>query len=114
MRLKRLCEKKLKSKKCHVDDQTHEQFAAGGPQREWLEMALLEALQSVGPEALARGKSSHTQVLARGLHAKPSHIPLNPNPSVIGETLLRQASKSKSLRSERDNISKSPKAMGNG
>ena len=74
MRLKRLCEKKAKSKKCHVDDQTHEQYSAGGPQREWLEMALLEALQTVGPEACARGKTSHNQVLAPSLHAELYHI----------------------------------------
>ncbi|CAE7380456.1 unnamed protein product, partial [Symbiodinium microadriaticum] len=61
MRLKRLCEKKSKSQKCHVDDETHQQYLSGGPEREWLEMALLEALQSVGPEALGRGKAAHRQ-----------------------------------------------------
>ncbi len=50
MRLRRLCEVKPKSKKCHVDDRTREQYAKGGEDREWLEIALVEALQKVGPE----------------------------------------------------------------
>ncbi|CAE7224183.1 unnamed protein product [Symbiodinium sp. CCMP2592] len=61
MRLKRMCEQKKKSHKCHVDNETHEQYASGGPQREWLEMALLEALQDVGTVALGRGKAAHKQ-----------------------------------------------------
>ncbi|CAE7633114.1 CYCF3-1 [Symbiodinium sp. CCMP2592] len=64
MRLKRMCEQKKKSHKCHVDNETHEQYATGGPQREWLEMALLEALQDVGTVALGRGKAAHKQVQA--------------------------------------------------
>ncbi|CAE7540231.1 PEG3 [Symbiodinium sp. CCMP2592] len=64
MRLKRMCEQKKKSHKCHVDNETHEQYASGGPQREWLEMALLEALQDVGTVALGRGKAAHKQVQA--------------------------------------------------
>ena len=69
MLLKRMCEKKSKSEKCHVDAETHEQYASGRPQREWLEMALLEALQAVGPDALGRGKAAHKQVQAPSLHA---------------------------------------------
>ncbi|CAE7031855.1 unnamed protein product, partial [Symbiodinium sp. CCMP2456] len=59
MRLKRMCEKKSKSQKCHVDDETHQQYVSAGPEREWLELALLEALQAVGPDALGRGKAAH-------------------------------------------------------
>ena len=77
MRLKRLCEKKSKSQKCHVDDETHQQYLSGGPEREWLEMALLEALQSVGPEALGRGKAAHRQVQAPSLQS----LTLNPKQS---------------------------------
>ena len=48
MRLARLCERKPKTNKCHVDDATHEQWRKGGEQREWLEMALAEALDKIG------------------------------------------------------------------
>eukprot|EP00435_Cladocopium_sp_Y103_P066977 s216_g29.t1 len=45
MRLRRLCEEKPKTKKCHVDEKTKEQYIRGGEDREWLEIALVEALQ---------------------------------------------------------------------
>ena len=48
MRLRRLCEVKNKTKKCHVDDATHQQYMRGGGDREWLEIALLETLQKLG------------------------------------------------------------------
>ncbi len=51
MRLRRLCEVKAKSKKCHVDSETAEQYRRGGEGREWLEIALVEALQKVGPDS---------------------------------------------------------------
>lgn len=50
MRLRRLCEQKPKTKKCHVDEKTREQYVRGGEDREWLEIALVEALQKVGPD----------------------------------------------------------------
>lgn len=50
MRLRRLCTEKPKTKKCHVDTKTQEQYTRGGEDREWLEIALLEALQKVGPD----------------------------------------------------------------
>ena len=61
MRLRRLCEKKAKSKRCHVDDETHAQYNRGGSDREWLEMALLETLQKVGKDR--RMKGQHKQVV---------------------------------------------------
>lgn len=49
MRLRRLCEVKAKTKKCHVDEKTHQQWKNGGEGREWLEIALTEALDKIGP-----------------------------------------------------------------
>ena len=48
MRLRRLCEIKARSKKCHVDDATHEQYKKGGESREWLEIALAETIDRLG------------------------------------------------------------------
>ena len=48
MRLRRLCEYKAKSKKCHVDQKTHEMWKGGGEGREWLEIALTETLEKMG------------------------------------------------------------------
>ena len=45
MRLRRMCEIKARSKKCHVDDETHKQYMKGGEGREWLEIALAEAIE---------------------------------------------------------------------
>ena len=56
MRLRRLCEEKAKTKKCHVDVKTREQYVRGGEDREWLEIALVEALQKVGPDRCHRKK----------------------------------------------------------
>ena len=50
MRLRRLVEIKPKSKKCHVDEATRAQYAKGGEDREWLEIALMEAIQKVGAD----------------------------------------------------------------
>lgn len=50
MRLRCLCETKAKSGRCNVDDETAKQYAKGGESREWLEIALVEALQKVGPD----------------------------------------------------------------
>ena len=50
MRLTRLCQKR-KGGKCHVDDATHEEWAAGGEKKEWLELALLEVLKDVGTDS---------------------------------------------------------------
>lgn len=50
MRLRRLVEIKPKTKKCHVDEATREQYSKGGEDREWLEIALMEAIQKVGVE----------------------------------------------------------------
>lgn len=88
MRLRRLCEVKAKSKKCHVDAKTREQYECGGEGREWLEIALLEALEKVGPAGLRQHKqvkaplaacevgrllfSSHALAFsARGLNSEP-------------------------------------------
>ena len=49
MRLRRLCEVKAKTKKCHVDEKTHQQWKNGGEGREWLEIALTETLDKIGP-----------------------------------------------------------------
>lgn len=48
MRLRRLCEVKPKTKKCHVDQKTHEMWKGGGESREWLEIALTETLDKMG------------------------------------------------------------------
>lgn len=48
MRLRRLCEVKPRTKKCHVDADTHEQWKKGGESREWLEIALAEAVERLG------------------------------------------------------------------
>ena len=64
MRLKRLCEVKAKSKKCHVDLKTREQYDSGGEGREWLEIGLVEALEKVGPGGLR----NHKQVKAPLAH----------------------------------------------
>ena len=56
MRLRRLCEENAKTKKCHVDVKTREQYVRGGEDREWLEIALVEALQKVGPDRCHRKK----------------------------------------------------------
>ena len=48
MRLRRLCEVKAKSKKCHVDEATHAQYMKGGEAREWLEIALAETIDRLG------------------------------------------------------------------
>lgn len=61
MRLRRLCEKKPRTQKCHVDDRTHDQWIKGGEDREWLEIALVEALQKVGPERTAHKKLKVTR-----------------------------------------------------
>ena len=49
MRLRRLCEVKAKTNKCHVDTKTHEMWKNGGESREWLEIALTETLDKLGP-----------------------------------------------------------------
>ena len=56
MRLRRLCEKKAKSGKCHVDNSTMEAYLRGGEEREWLEIALVEALQKTGADAKCHKK----------------------------------------------------------
>ena len=48
MRLKRLCQKRGKDQKCHVDEKVHDDWKAGGEKREWLEIALVEAIKQVG------------------------------------------------------------------
>ena len=50
MRLKRLCQKRGSKGACHVDDSVHEDWASGGEKREWLEIALLEAIKQVGSD----------------------------------------------------------------
>lgn len=50
MRLRRLCEVKPRTKKCHVDTATNEQYNRGGEGREWLEIALTETLEKLGDD----------------------------------------------------------------
>lgn len=59
MRLRRLCEIKPKSKKCHVDDATHELYKKGREAREWLEIALAESIERLGSE-----KNNHKKMRA--------------------------------------------------
>ena len=59
MRLRRLCEVKPRTKKCHVDIETHEQWKKGGESREWLEIALAEAVERLGHE-----KNQHKKLRA--------------------------------------------------
>ena len=47
MRLRRLCEVK-KSGKSHVSDEVRTDYKGGGEKREWLEIALLEAIKKHG------------------------------------------------------------------
>ena len=67
MRLRRLCETKSKTKKCHVDDATHQQYMRGGGDREWLEMALLETLQKLGANA-KHTKGTHKTIVVPNLN----------------------------------------------
>ena len=53
-----MCEIKPRSKRCHVDTATHEQWKAGGEGREWLELALAKSLERVG----AHGKKQHKKL----------------------------------------------------
>ena len=78
MRLKRLCEVKPKSKKCHVDQATREQYEQGGEAREWLEIALVEALQKVGPAGLAQHKKVKESWLES--HSSMPMLRLSSNP----------------------------------
>ena len=50
MRLKRMCEMK-KTGKCWVDEATRKNYEAGGAERETLELALLETIKAIGPNA---------------------------------------------------------------
>lgn len=56
---------KPRSKKCHVDSATHEQFMRGGEAREWLEIALSEALDKLGAE-----KNQHKKLRVPGYQVK--------------------------------------------
>ncbi|CAE7470831.1 unnamed protein product [Symbiodinium necroappetens] len=53
MRLKRLCQNRGKEGKfkCHVDQSVHDDYTNGGEKKEWLEIALVEAIKQVGPES---------------------------------------------------------------
>ena len=62
MRLKRMCTKKT-SGKAWVDDQTIEEYKAGGASREALELALVETIREVG------AKASHAKTRVPRLHA---------------------------------------------
>lgn len=57
MRLRRLCAVK-KSGKCAVDESVRSDYAAAGEKREWLEIALLEAIKmhGTGREVYSRVK----------------------------------------------------------
>lgn len=49
MRLRRLCEVKGSGRK-HVPEEVIESYRKAGEEREWLELALLEAIKRVGVE----------------------------------------------------------------
>ena len=49
MRLRRLCSLK-KSGKSHVSDEVRKDYLGGGEKREWLEIALLEAIKVHGTD----------------------------------------------------------------
>ncbi|CAK9051631.1 Uncharacterized protein SCF082_LOCUS28334 [Durusdinium trenchii] len=49
MRLRRLCQKTKKGKS-HVDEDTQSAYEKGGEEREWLEIALIEAISKVGAD----------------------------------------------------------------
>lgn len=66
MRLRRLCEVKPRTNKCHVDTETHTQWKRGGESREWLEIALAEAMENLGVE-----KNQHKKLRVSWFH----HIP---------------------------------------
>lgn len=65
MRLARLCEKKAKTGKCHVDDSVHRQWKAGGEAREWLEIALAESLDKLGYAEMGKHKKVRAASLQR-------------------------------------------------
>ena len=50
MRLNRLCQRR-KNGRCHVDEHIHNDWKAGGEKKEWLEIALLEAVKATGPDS---------------------------------------------------------------
>ena len=50
MRLRRMCEVKAKTGRCNVDPETRSMYERGGEDREWLEIALLEAISKVGAD----------------------------------------------------------------
>ena len=50
MRLKRMCQMRGEKGACHVDQSIHDDWKAGGEKREWLEIALLEAIKDVGTD----------------------------------------------------------------
>ena len=58
MRLRRFCALK-KGDKCIVDEQTRADYLGGGEKREWLEIALLEAIKKHGT-----GREVYKQVKA--------------------------------------------------
>lgn len=60
MRLYRLCTLRKKGK-CHVDEQTRLEYEQSGERREWLEIALLEAIKAHGT-----GRDAYNKVKAIG------------------------------------------------
>lgn len=62
MRLRRLCEVKGSGKK-HVPEEVMESYRKSGEEREWLELALLEAIKKVGTD-----RKKFKQVKERVVH----------------------------------------------
>ena len=60
MRLYRLCATRKKGR-CHVDQQTKSEYEEAGEKRQWLEIALLEAIKAHGS-----GRDSYNKVKATG------------------------------------------------
>ena len=93
MRLRRMCEIKARSKKCHVDDETHKQYMKGGEGREWLEIALAEAIERLGTERNQHKKlraPCHQDTSTIGPCDPASHLLMSPImfSSILGASRL--------------------------
>lgn len=62
-----MCEVKPRTGKCHVDTETNQQWKRGGESREWLEIALAEAMENLGVE-----KNQHKKLRVPWFHRIPN------------------------------------------
>ena len=72
-RTRRLCERKS-SGRYNIDAETAEQYKSAGPQREMLEMALLECLAKFGTD-----RKHYKKVKVRWLEKGSSNVYTNPS-----------------------------------